>query len=958
MSRNLTVLAVAVLLVFTGLAIMASTGSNEPQEDGNDRLRAHISTQAENLLSEMTLREKIAQLIIIRANGSYYADDHDEFRHLARMVEEYQVGGIIFFRGDVYNQAVLNNNLQQRSRIPLWISQDMEFGAAMRVGGTTRITPAMGVAATGNPHWAFEKGRITAMEARAIGVHQIYAPVVDVNNNPDNPVINVRSFSEDPETVSMFAESFIKGVQSQGLISTAKHFPGHGDTDTDSHTALPTITRSYENLSEVELIPFKRVIDAGVESVMSAHISFPNIASDPATPATLDGRLLNGILRDSLGFNGLIVTDGLEMQGIAAHYAPGEAAVLALNAGSDLLLLSPDELTAIFQIEEAVQRGEITEERIDESVMRLLTHKINHGLMRRADVNINRISRLVNTRQNQMIADQIARESITVVRNNRDILPIRPDRYPNITVIAIANSQSGTVGSGFRTALNQYHPSISFHLYDDRTSREELDQAVASARSADLVIIGSFLPLTTGQPITFKRAQRQFVDRLTALNKPTAVVSFSSPYVISEVPDADVHALAWTSLGSHSEAAAAALFGATEVNGRLPITIPGLYERGEGIHLPKTILRRDYPETAGLSAERLYEVNRIMNRAVQDSVFPGGVVAVVKDGVLAYQEAFGYHDYNKRRPVRTNDIYDLASLTKPVATTTAIQMLVDEGIIGLDDKVSQYFDEFSRDNKEAITIRMLLNHTSGLPAFRTYVDRHRTKATILNAILNEPLINQPGETIVYSDLGFILLAEIAERVSGQSFDQFLNRRVYYPMGMSDTVFNPQRRGRWTVNRIPPTEVDEQYRNTRIRAEVHDERAFYMGGIAGHAGLFSTASDMAKFTQMLIQQGEYNGRRFINEETLQYFTERREEQMGRALGYDLKSLEGFTTAGNLSSDDTFGHLGFTGTSFWIDPERKLSVVILTNRTYPKRGTATGINRVRSAVMDAVIESVID
>lgn len=957
MSKKLIILYSTAFVLTFAVTIMAFTGikseKNEP-----DRLRTHVTAQAQNLLEEMTLSEKIAQLIVIRANGSYYAEDHDEFRHLARMVEEYQVGGIIFFRGEVYNQAVLHNHLQMRSRIPLWISQDMEFGAAMRVGGTTRITPAMGVAATGNPRWAFEKGRITALEARAIGVHQIYAPVVDVNNNPQNPVINVRSFSEDPETVSMFAESFIKGVQSQGLLSTAKHFPGHGDTDTDSHTALPIINRSYADLSQTELIPFRRVIDAGVESIMSAHISFPVIASDPAMPATLDGRLLNGILRDSLGFNGLIVTDGLEMQGIAAHYAPGEAAVLALNAGSDLLLLSPDEITAIYQIEEAVQRGEISEERINESVMKLLEHKINHGLMRRADVNINRISRLVNTRSNQMIADQIARESITVVRNKRDILPIRPDRFPNVTVIAVANSTSGTVGSAFRSALNEYHPNVSFHLFDDRTSREELDQAVASARGADLIIVGSFLPLTTGQPITFKRAQRQFVDRITALNKPTAVVSFSSPYVISEVPRADVHMLAWTSLGTHSEAAAAALFGASEINGRLPITIPGLYKRGEGIHIPKTRLRADYPEVAGLSAERLYEINRIMNRAVQDSVFPGGVVAVVKDGILAYQQPFGYHDYNKRRPVRNNDIFDLASLTKPIATTTAIKLLVDEGKISLDDKVGAHFPEFKQGNKDMITIRMLLNHTSGLPAYRTYVDRHRTKTAILNAVLNEPLINPPGETVVYSDLGFILLGEIVERVSGQPFDQFLNRNVFYPMGMSDTVFNPQRRGRWTVNRVLPTEVDTLYRNTRIRADVHDERAYFMGGIAGHAGLFSTAADLARFTQMIMQEGEYNNRRFIEGETVQNFTRRSEENMGRALGFDLKTLGGFTTAGALSSDNTFGHLGFTGTSFWIDPERKLSVIILTNRTYPQRGTAAGINRVRSALMDAVIESIID
>ncbi|MCH8568966.1 MAG: glycoside hydrolase family 3 protein, partial [Balneolales bacterium] len=430
-----------------GFSITQYDGSVTETELGTATdLSSVISLQARDLLNEMTLREKIAQLFIIRASGNYYAEDDDEFRRLSRMVQEYGIGGIIYFRGDIYNQAVLNNKLQARAKIPLWISQDMEFGAAMRISNTTRITPAMGVAATGNPRWAFEKGRITAMEARAIGVHQVYAPVVDINNNPDNPVINVRSFSEDAETVSVFAEAFIKGIQSQGLIATAKHFPGHGDTNTDSHTALPIITSSYEDLLATELIPFKRVIDAGVTSIMSAHIAFPALTSGDRKPATLDGRILNAILRDSLGFDGVIVTDGLEMQGIAAHYAPGEAAVMALNAGADLLLLSPDEMTAIYQIEEAVARGEISVERIEASVLKLLKWKLDAGLFRQSQVNINRIPRLVNTRSSQMIADQIARESITLLKNERDILPIRPDRYPNVTVIAFANSESGTVG--------------------------------------------------------------------------------------------------------------------------------------------------------------------------------------------------------------------------------------------------------------------------------------------------------------------------------------------------------------------------------------------------------------------------------------------------------------------------------------------------------------------------------
>ncbi|MCH8486120.1 MAG: serine hydrolase [Candidatus Cyclonatronum sp.] len=921
-------------------------------------MRNHIQEQALHLLRDMSLQEKIAQLIVIRAQGNYYSEDADEFLHLSRMVNEYQVGGIIFFRGEIYNQAVLHNKLQRLSRIPLWISQDMEFGAAMRISGTTRFTPAMGIAATGNPHNAFEKGRITALEARAIGVHQIYAPVVDINNNPENPVINVRSFSEDPETVSMYAESFIKGVQSQGIVATAKHFPGHGDTDVDSHIGLPVVQHTRERLNQLELLPFRRVIDAGVGSVMSAHIAFPNITEGINRPATLEPGLMHGLLRDELGFDGLIVTDGLEMQGIASNYAPGEAAVLALNAGADVLLLSPDELTAIFQIKEAVQRGEISESRIDDSVLRILALKIDHGLMRNAEVNINRISRVVNTRANQLTADRIARESITVLRNNRDILPIRPDRFPKITVIAIAGGRTGNVGSEFRSELSKYHPDISFHLYDERTSEQELNEAIASARQANLIIVGSFLPLTTGRPITFNREQQRFVRRIQQLGRPKVVISFSSPYVVNEIPDADVHILSWTSLGSHSAATAAALFGASDVSGRLPISIPGLYVRGEGIEIPKTILRQDRPEAAGLSTEKLYEITRIMNRAVQDSVFPGGTVAVVRNGILAWNEGYGYHDYNKRRPVRSTDIYDIASLTKPVATTTAVMMLAEQGRLRLDQTVQSFIPGFRSGMKGDITIEHLLNHTSGLPAYRLYVDQFQSREAILQAVISEPLLQPPGEGVIYSDLGFILLAEIVEQITEMPLDRFLNTQFFYPIGMTDTLFNPRRRGRWTLNRIPPTEVDRQWRNTIIRGDVHDERAHFMGGIAGHAGLFSTSGNLAIYGQFLLNNGSYGGREYVSDAIMRTFTSREASRGGRALGFDLKSLNGFTTAGQLSSNDTFGHLGFTGTSLWVDPQRNLAVIILTNRTYPERGTSAGINQVRARVMDAVIEAITD
>lgn len=946
----------AILILFS-LLLLPPLNSKTNAPNTEDNFRDALEKQAQELLEQMTLRQKVAQLFIIRASGDFMADDNRRFLNLKRLVEEHQAGGIIFFGGQLYNQAVLTNRLQELSPIPLWIAQDMEYGAAMRITDATRITPAMGIAATGNPQWAFEKGRITALEAKAVGVHQIYAPVVDVNNNPANPVINVRSFSEDPEVVSNYALAFIRGVQSQGLVATAKHFPGHGDTNTDSHLALPVITHSLDRMRQTELIPFKRVIEAGVGSIMTAHIAFPNIGTNPRLPATLDSYFMTDLLQKELGFDGLIVTDALEMAGIANHFSPGDAAIRAVNAGADMILLSPDEMTAILQMERAVLRGELSEERINQSVLKILRWKIDYGLFARPFTDIYKISERVGTRHTQMIADEIARQSITLLRNRNNIVPIRPDRFPRVMVIAISNHRGGGTGAELLTAMNRYHPNITLFNYDSRTSQVELDEAINQARQASLVIIGSYLHLATGQRLSFDRPQQQFINRVMGLNKPTALVSFSSPYIVSEVPNADVHLLGWSMAGSQSEAVASALFGASDIDARLPITIPGMYARDSGISIPRSIIRRDTPETVGMSTVAMLEVDRIMNQAIADSIFPGGVVAVVRNGVLAWHEAYGYHTYDKRTNVSLNSIFDLASLTKPLATGIATMMLVEEGKISLNDRVSKWFPEYNSGDKSEVTIEHLLRHTSGLPPFRTYVDVHKTRSAILNAIKNEPLVNKPGTTTTYSDLGYILLAEIIAYVSGVEFDQYLARNVFGPMRLSDTGFKPSTRGNRVVNRTLPTETDNTFRNKTLRAEVHDERAYFMGGVAGHAGLFSTGRDLAVLMDMIMRGGNYAGRHFFHPSTLELFS-RRDAAYTRALGFDLKSLNGFTTAGSLSSENTFGHLGFTGTSFWIDPERNLAVVILTNRTYPERGASTGINRTRASVMDAVIQAITD
>lgn len=916
-------------------------------------------TDIDTLLESLTVRQKIAQMIHVWAYGDFQADASDRFRRVERMVREDQIGGFIFSRGNIYDQAILTNKLQQISPIPLWISQDMEFGAAMRINGTTRFAPAMAVAATRDPQLDYMKGYVTAMEARAVGVHQIFAPVVDVNNNPANPVINTRSYSENAALVSQFSIEFIRGVKAAGLVSTVKHFPGHGDTATDSHIGLPVINHDWARLDSVELVPFRAAINAGVESVMSAHISFPKLGSEPGLPGTLDPKILTGILRDSLGFNGLITTDALEMEGITDHYSPGDALIRAILAGADMLLIPPDVAASLDAAVLAVERGQISIERVDASVRRILEWKKKMGLFENRTVDLNALSSLIAKPEYQRAADEVAKRSITVIRNHGNILPIRAERYRRITAISMADDRSGATGSGFASALRGYHNDVRFWYYDQRSKAEDLDAIVTAAGNSDLIVVGSFVFLQTSSgKISLTDAQSRFLKRLKTTGKPIVLISFGNPYIVIDLPDADVHLLAWANTQSQIDAATHAMFGATTIDGRMPISIPGTqYAFGAGLTIPKILLRADAPENAGLRSDSLNHIDVILNAAIRDSIFPGATVTVLKDGILAFERGYGYHDYSKTRPVRSSDIFDVASISKVMGTTLAAMKLVDEGKLNLDDPISKYIPEYANGDKAKITVAHFLSHTSGLPPFRVYVDSLKTREAILAAIRKEPLVNNPGERYVYSDLGMILLGSIMEKITGMGQDAYLARTFYTPMGMASTMYNPTKNNTRLLTRILPTEHDTVYRKMWIHGVVHDERAYYMDGVAGHAGLFSNGRDIAVFSTLMLNKGLYAGERYLKAETVDQFTAKTPAPGNRGLGFDMKSPSGFSSAGTLAGANTFGHTGFTGTSVWIDPDRNLAIIVLTNRTYPYRGTATGVGRVRAAVADQVFRSLI-
>ncbi|MCS7082420.1 MAG: glycoside hydrolase family 3 N-terminal domain-containing protein [Bacteroidota bacterium] len=918
---------------------------------------------AERVLDTLSLRDKVAQLIIPAATATYRSEDDPGYRRLVRLVRDERVGGIIFFRGNLYDQALLTNRLQALAPLPLWIAQDMEWGLAMRLEGGTEFPKAMALGATRNPELAYRMGYAIAREARAIGVHQNFAPVVDVNNNPRNPIINVRSFGEDPRLVADLARAMIRGMQEGGLVATAKHFPGHGDTDVDSHLDLPIIRHSLTRLDSVELAPFRAAIESGVLAIMTAHIAFPALEPDARVPATLSAAVLDSLLRKGLGFQGLLVSDAMDMRGVTKHFGLKRASILALKAGVDLLLMPPDEAGVIDAIVEAVQRGELSEERIDRSVLRLLRLKELMGLHTNRFVDIEQISQRVGVQEHQELAREIARQALTLVKDDRAVLPLTRLNGERILLISLSDSDDPAVGRSFFAHLRARYPEVEHVRLDTRSTKRDYRDALSRAKKADYLVVASYVYIRSysnrlGLPKEHVELLRRLARRY---RQPTILIAFGNPYILREVPEVDACVITFSWGETTYAVTADALLGMAPIRGKLPITISPDFPYGLGIEWPQITLRYGTPEEAGFDAERLERLDGIIRRAIRERVFPGAALAVVRRGVLAYLKGFGALTYESETPVTPQTLFDLASLTKVVGTTSAVMKLYEEGRLRLDDPVSRYLPEFRGPSKERITIRQLLLHTGGLRAYKPfYQDSAFRKLSpseqadfVWRFILEDTLQYEPGTRTLYSDFGFIVLGKLVERITAKSLDRYLEETFWRPLGMRRTVFRPLEHG-FSPEEIAPTEQDRYWRNRLIHGTVHDETAAALGGVAGHAGLFSTARDLAVFAQMLLNGGWYGGQALLRPETIQLFRSRASEGSTRALGWDTRNTQGYSAAGKRMSVRAFGHTGFTGTSMWIDPDHELAVILLTNRVHPTRENPR-IAEVRAAVADTVLEA---
>ncbi|HKM65947.1 MAG TPA: glycoside hydrolase family 3 N-terminal domain-containing protein [Candidatus Acidoferrum sp.] len=942
---------------------MAKKGAAQDAAAGN--LSAEDAKWVESTLKQMSVEEKVGQLLFTTYHGSFTPTDAAAYAQMMHDVDDLHVGGFInvtqgsplgFLKSQAYPSAVLANQLQAKSKLPLLIGADFERGTAMRLDEGTSFPTAMALAAAGSPKDAYTMGKITALEARAAGVQWIYAPDADVNSNAGNPIINTRSFGENPERVSEFVTEFIRGVQENGGLATAKHFPGHGDTTADSHIDLPVVTASRERLDKLELVPFRAAIAAGVGSIMTGHLNVPALEPDPNTPATLSSRVLTDLLRKQMGFDGLVVTDAMDMGGITVRYAPGDAAVRSFLAGADALLMPPVPDAAYEALLTAVNSGQISQERLDASVRRILQAKARLGLQKNRLVDIAALNSKFGSVAWQAASQEISDRGITMLRDTPHRLPLDGTKAGRALLVCLYADPEPYPGEDLERELRKRFDSVATLRADTKFAKAE-NLKLPAPETYDVAILALFVRVSDRKgDVDVPADQFPLIQQIYKAGKPVISVGLGSPYLIERFPQAET----WLSVFGISDVAqisvARALFGEIAIRGRLPVTIPGVdLKAGYGMKVPANPMTLQAMDVRGEAV--LKPAFEVIEKAISDKAFPGATLAVGFRGKLSVH-AFGKLSYDAKSPaVDADTMYDIASLTKVVVTTTLVEKLVEGDFpspLNLDAPIERYLPEWSSgpqpEWRRKVTVRNLMTHTSGLPPFKEYWRTSKSKQETLARIFAEPLEYEPGAKVVYSDLGIILMAEIIQRLTGKPLDELANENIFGPLGMKHSDYNPPK-AVWPE--IAPTEFDDQLRHRLVQGEVHDENAYAIGGVSGHAGVFSTSPDLAVFCQMLLNGGVYAHRRIVKRATLAEFT------VPQALAKNTRTLgwvvptEG-SSSGHYFSSHSYGHTGFTGTTIWIDPDRQLFVVLLTNRVNPTRENHK-IAEVRPAVHDAVMKA---
>ncbi|MCB2408457.1 glycoside hydrolase family 3 N-terminal domain-containing protein [Hymenobacter lucidus] len=960
MLKEFRISLLLLILAVTGLIISSSA----PRDKDVRPISAAEQTWVDSVFATLTPDQRLGQLFMVAA---YSNKDKKHAQRIDELVKVYGVGGLMFLQGGPRRQATLTNRYQAQAKVPLLIAMDAEWGLDMRLDSSMHFAKQMTLGAMDDDQYVYQMGREIALKLKTLGVHVSFSPVIDVNSNPDNPVIGNRSFGENKEQVAKRGVAYIRGLQDHGVMAVVKHFPGHGDTDVDSHVALPVINSDLARLTNVDLYPFQQAFQSGVMGVMVGHLYMPLFDTVQSVSATISKNLVTGMLKEKMGYKGLVFTDALNMKSVANLYKPGELDALALIAGNDVLLFSEDVPMALQKIREAVAAGSISQEDIDYRVRKILRAKYWAGLNRYQPVDVPNLVDNLNRPLSRTVQQQIYEHAVTVVKNEDDILP-----FHRLDTLRIASVTIGTgPGSTFGTIMNKYQNGPVYSV----PNRYAVDSTFARIQTRlapyNVVVVSVHgMNNTPAHNYGIGEGALKFIKDIQANPKlKTVVVVMGNAYALKYVEEVRNLVCGYEDNYPSQLVVPQVLFGALPAKGRLPVTVSATLKAGVGLPTPDfRRLRYATPESEGLDSRILSQIDNIALESVAYAAAPGCQVLVAKDGAVVFDKSYGYCTYDKSQPVENTTLYDLASVTKVAGTLQAVMYLKDQGKLNLDAKVADYLPELKTSNKKDMTVRDVLLHQAGLkpgiPTWERTVGKTGLKPTFYASTRSEEFPNEvaPGTfstkavddsvwtwivrssmlpkvkgkyPIEYSDLSFMVLKRLSEKVLNQPIDEFLDKTFYKPLGLASMTYNPLER--FPKSCIAPTENDTYFRKTQLQGTVHDQAAALLGGVAGHAGLFANANDLAVLMQMDLQNGRYGGQRYFQTPVVTEFSRPQVAGNKRGMGWDHgnpEKPEGPTS--NLSPASTFGHTGFTGTCVWMDPENKILYIFLSNRVYPDGG----------------------
>ena len=916
------------------------------------------SRWVDSVFNSLNSDQRLAQLFMVAA---YSNKDMKHVAEIRELVETYNIGGLIFMQGGPFREAKLNNYYQSKAKTPLLISIDGEWGLAMRLDSTPKYPKQMTLGAIKNDSLIYYMGKQIARECKRMGIHVNFAPVADINNNPLNPVIGMRSFGENKFNVANKAVMYMKGLQAEGVMANGKHFPGHGDTDSDSHKTLPVISACKERMDTLELYPFQQLFNQGLSSIMVAHLFVPCYDTTKNTATTLSPYIIQDLLKKQLGFQGLIFTDALNMKGVASFYEPGIVDVKALLAGNDVLLFAENVPKAMEQIKLAIAKGQVTQEDIDARCKKILKAKFWCGLSNKQYVNPKHLYEDLNNKASFVMNSKLAEASTTLLKNEKSILPLKQLDTLKIIEVSVGDEKSNV----FSTTLNKYAKISHLGVSHDATKKER-DTLLAKLKNYNLVILQ--LNKTSYRPAKNYACTDGSIELISKICEQKNVIAClnANPYLINKLENIN-KAKAILCLYEDNEfsqkAGAEAIMGAIGVNGRLPVTT-NLFVAGTGLDIANTIrLQYVTPEQIGINSKKLQEVDSIAQYGIKENAYPGCQVIAIKNGKVFYQKNFGKQTYDANsEKVNDNTIYDLASLTKILSSSLALMKLTEQKQFDYNQTFGYYFPEYKESNKFDLNYKDILTHQSGLQAMIPFwlktqdkannykpgfYNTSKTDAYPTEVAKNLFLVKNYTDTIykqilaskleekgkyLYSDMGYYFSKKIIENKTGKSLQDYVQQTFYKPMNLGLTYLPLNT---YPASQIAPTENDTKFRKQTLRGYVHDQGAAMLGGVGGHAGLFGNANDVAVIMQLLLNKGVYAGQQLLDSSVIRQYTRSHFVDNRRGLCFDKPEFDDKkdSPVTKECSLQSFGHSGFTGTFAWADPENELIFVFLSNRVYP-------------------------